>query len=75
MPKSKIFLTCVICEDAESTIGECIDLHHIGMAIAVEDSELGRRGGIIKGANHEGYPMVSFRGEQPVVVFPDMIIR
>lgn len=68
-------MRCEICGAAEGTVGECIEFNHIGQAIAVQDSELGRRGGVIKGANHEGHAMVSFLEEPAVVVFPEMIIR
>ena len=68
-------MKCEICGAAEGTVGECIDFNHIGETIVVEDSEHGRREGVITGSTHEGHAMAAFCGNPPVVIFPDMIVK
>jgi hypothetical protein len=45
-----------------------------GATITVNDSELGLVPGKVVGHNHEGYPLASFNGQPPVIVFPDMVV-
>lgn len=41
--------------------------------MTVNDDERGRVKGRVVSFNHEGYPMVSFDGLPPVVVFRDLV--